>query len=378
MRPAARLADSRPIGSLSDEELLIRLGSLVGQSRRTEADLIAHLAEVDARRLYAREASPSMFAYCTQVLHMSEHEAYLRINIARASRKHPRLLAMLETGQLHLSGAAELAPLLPGLSLPQRDALLDRAIHKSKRQIQELVAELAPRPEVGSTIRQVPRRAMAPAGPAVSPPTASATGTALANHSAPAAPPPAVASGPAATSEPLLVVRAPVVARRETVAPLAPSRYLVQFTASADLRSKLERLKALRPGVDLADLIEQAVTEKLERLEARRFGLAKNPRTEPAVPQPSGSRYIPAAIRRAVYERDGGRCRYEDASGRRCSATEYLEFDHCGIPWARGGEHTVANLRLLCPTHNALEAERDFGREAMLRRRRLSAPSATV
>ena len=79
----------RPLESLSDEELLRRLAELLHQSRRTEADLVAHIAEVDERRLYAREASPSMFAYCTEVLHLSEAEAYLRVTAARASRDHP-------------------------------------------------------------------------------------------------------------------------------------------------------------------------------------------------------------------------------------------------------------------------------------------------
>ena len=79
--------------SLSDDELLRRLSEVLGQSRRSEADLVAHVGEVDSRQLYAREASPSMFAYCTEVLHLSEAEAYLRIAAARAAREHPLLLA---------------------------------------------------------------------------------------------------------------------------------------------------------------------------------------------------------------------------------------------------------------------------------------------
>ena len=65
--------------SISDDELLHRLSGLVQQSRRVESELVAHIAEVDERRLYAREACSSMFTYSTQVLHLSEHEAYLRI-----------------------------------------------------------------------------------------------------------------------------------------------------------------------------------------------------------------------------------------------------------------------------------------------------------
>jgi hypothetical protein len=102
----------RPLESISDDELLRRLAELMKQSRRLESDLVALIAEVDERRLYAREASPSMFAYCTEILHLSEAEAYLRIAAARASREHPTLLTMLGDGRLHLTGIAKLAPYL--------------------------------------------------------------------------------------------------------------------------------------------------------------------------------------------------------------------------------------------------------------------------
>ncbi|HYN01343.1 MAG TPA: hypothetical protein VE359_02750, partial [Vicinamibacteria bacterium] len=74
---------THPLASFSDDDLLRGLSDLLGQSRRDEAELVAHVGEVDRRRLYAREASPSMFVYCTEVLHLSEAEAYLRIAAAR-------------------------------------------------------------------------------------------------------------------------------------------------------------------------------------------------------------------------------------------------------------------------------------------------------
>jgi hypothetical protein len=111
--------------SVSDDDLLHRLSELLRQSRRVESELVAHIGEVDERRLYAREAFPSMFAYSTEVLHLSEHEAYLRIAVARASRKHPMLLTMLGDGRLHLSG---------------------------------MVAELSPKPDVPAAMRKLPER----------------------------------------------------------------------------------------------------------------------------------------------------------------------------------------------------------------------------
>ena len=138
-----------------DDELLRRLAELLQDSRRAEADLVAHIGEVDVRRLYAREASPSMFAYCTEILHLSEAEAYLRIAAARASREHPVLLTMLADGRLHLTAIAKLAP---HLTPENREALLARAACKSKREIEELVAELAPRPDAPAAMRKLPER----------------------------------------------------------------------------------------------------------------------------------------------------------------------------------------------------------------------------
>src|ERR1700752_3363167 len=104
------MEDTRPLQSIPDDVLLRRLDELTGQARRVEADLVAHIAEVDERRLFARQALPSMFAYCTAVLHFSEAEAYLRILVARASREHPVLLTMLGDGRLHLTGIGLLVP----------------------------------------------------------------------------------------------------------------------------------------------------------------------------------------------------------------------------------------------------------------------------
>ncbi len=142
--------------SIPDDELLRRLHELAAQSRRVEADLVAHIGEVDERKLYARSAFPSMFVYCMQALHLSEAEAYRRITVARAARKHAVLLAMLRDGRIHMSG---LALLVPVLTPENRDAVLERATHKSKRQIEQLVAELAPRPDVPSVDAEASRAA---------------------------------------------------------------------------------------------------------------------------------------------------------------------------------------------------------------------------
>jgi hypothetical protein len=107
-----------PLQSLSDEELPRSLSEILQQSRQVEAELVAHIGEVGERRLYAREACSSMFAYCTEVLHLSEAEAYLRIAVARAARKYPMLLVMLGEGRLHLSGNRDTCAAPHGRELP--------------------------------------------------------------------------------------------------------------------------------------------------------------------------------------------------------------------------------------------------------------------
>jgi hypothetical protein len=111
--------------TVPDDDLLERLAALLQGSRDTEAELVAHIAEVDARRLYVREAAPSMFQYCTERLHLSGPEAYLRIAAARVSRQHPVVLTMLADGRLHLTAIALLAashPDEPGCPPPAGDA----------------------------------------------------------------------------------------------------------------------------------------------------------------------------------------------------------------------------------------------------------------
>jgi hypothetical protein len=384
----------RDLAAIPDNELLRRLAELVRQSRFVEADLVAHIGEVDSRRLYARSASPSMFSYCTEVLHLSEAEAYLRIAAARASRRHPTLLAMLTDGRLHLTAIGRLAP---HLTPENREALLERAAHKSKREIEELVAELAPRPDAPTLIRRLPerraRKSSVPdlgSGPDRVAPTLEVRLDAVAvpaKASAMSMCAPSISiptSGPSPSGVAMLAPElrpnepeaSPRVGRPRpaAVTPLAPGRYKVQFTASPELREKLERLQVLMrssvPDGDLAAVIEQAVSEKLERLESRRFALARKPRKSVAESSACPKRRrIPAAVRRAVHEREGGRCHYVDDVGRRCAAREGLEFHH-RHPFGHGGDHSLENVTLVCRAHNAYLAEADYGRSAMAVHRR--------
>ena len=299
-----------------------------------------------------------MFAYCTEVLHLSDAEAYLRIAAARASREHPLLLTLLTEGRLHLTAIAKLAP---HLTPENREVLLERAVHRSKRQIEELVAEISPRPDAPALMRKLPDRRQKVTEPSDVTITVFAGESGLRPDAVAASelerrPGGRAGAGVDRLSPGASVRLASPRTRPAVVEPLAPARYKVQFTASAELHDKLERLRGLMrssvPDGDLATIIEQAVTEKLQRLEARRFARTQAPRKtlSDRASSPT-SRRIPAAVKRAVYERDGGRCRYEDAQGRRCTGRHGLEFHH-RHPFGHGGDHSVGNISLQCERHN--------------------------
>jgi len=152
------------LDGVSDHELLRRTGELAVRGRRVEAALIAHMAEVDRRKLYRGEACSSMFAYAIERLRLSESQAYDRITVARASRRFPVLLEMIGDGRLTLTAASKLGP---HLTRENAGELLERAVHGTRRQVEALVAEVAPKPDAPSSIRRLP-------GPSAPAPQASA------------------------------------------------------------------------------------------------------------------------------------------------------------------------------------------------------------
>lgn len=289
------------------------------------------------RRLYLGAGCSSLFTYCTQVLHLSEHAAYGRIEAARAVRRHPRILQRLAEGSLTLTSVCLLAPVLSEQNAVE---LLDAARHKSKREVEQLVARVRPQPPVASTVRKLP----APVVPPEPIARREAEGCAV------AAPAPLIAE-PAVPTPP----------RRSVVRPLAPETYKVQFTLSREGHDRLRRAQDLLrhtvPNGDVAVIFERALTLLVEDLEKKKLAATARPRR--GRPTSDGSRHVPSAVKREVWKRDGGRCAFVGTQGR-CTERGFLEIHHV-VPFADGGEATVENLQLRCAAHNAHEAELWFG-----------------
>src|SRR5205085_12586590 len=112
---------------LSDDAVLTDLKSRAADERRSTAQLLASIAEVDARRLFVPAGCSSMFVYCVSELHFSESAAYDRIEVARLARRFPALFEAFEQGRLHLTAIRTLGPVLTHGTV---DELIAAAAHK--------------------------------------------------------------------------------------------------------------------------------------------------------------------------------------------------------------------------------------------------------
>lgn len=330
------------LNHLDDQMLMNTLGQLLGRDHRLTAELLAHLAEVDARKLYLQEACASMYVYCTAILRMSEGAAYRRIEAARTARAYPVLFDRVAAGEVNLTTITLLTPYLTDDNCAE---LIGAAVHKGKRDIQQMLAERFPKPDVAASVRKLPQ-----------PRTAATSSNASA---APLFAAPAVASISAARP------------RRPVVEPLAPQRYKIEFTASQQTHDKLRAAQDLLrhqvPNGDVATVIDQALGLLVDELMRKRFAKSKgHVRKKRSSPANKRSRHIPSAIKREVVERDGLRCSFVAPSGRHCPERGMLELHHVD-PFGKGGPNTSDNIQIVCRAHNMHAAVRDYGAAAIAR-----------
>ncbi len=350
---------SYSLSHLADHILLRDLATLVCQDRATTAALLAHVAEVDERKLYLPEAYPSMFLYCVRELRMSEDVALRRIGVARKAREFPAIFPALADGRLNMTAVLLLTPhLTPDLTPERADELLAATAGKTKDEIRLLLAERFPQADVPTLVQ-----AVATDGLSLRPVEAADAQLALERVGALA-----LQWVPeSADSSAIQLAPEPVV--RAKLAPLAPGRFALQVTVNQDTYDQLRYAQSLLghavPSGDVAKVLKRALDSLVQELERQKF--AKCARSRPRRSSANG-RYVPAEIRRKVWQRDGGQCTFVSEKGKRCEERTRLEFDHVD-PVARGGQTTVDRVRLRCRAHNQYTAECTFGAGFMREKR---------
>ena len=248
--------------------------------------------------------------------------------MARLCSQFPEALEAPQSGDIHLTG---LALLCPKVTQANARELFEEAKGKTRREVEALLARRFPRPDVLPSITPLQPTLLEQSN-----------------------------SGPVTQSEQVAHSTGSPVPRPR-VEPLSAASFRVEFTASAELRQKLELAQNLLSHAvstgDLAALVERAIDELLAAELKRRMG-AERPRARRSLGE--GSRHVPVDVVRAVWERDGFRCTFVDERGHRCSEKRFITLEH-KQPFARGGPPTVDNLALLCKAHNAHRAREVFG-----------------
>jgi hypothetical protein len=343
----------KQLSLLSDEALFQSLHAVLVAHRSCTVDLIARLAELDARRAHLGLGFSSLFAYCVDRLGFSEDEACRRIDAARLSRRFPRVLSLLAAGKLTLTALGLLKPYLTDENAAE---LLAGVSKKPSRAAREWLAARFPLPDVTAGIRALPAQL-------------SATSVVQATLATPSQPPAGILQD--CPESPRAI--APVSATsRAHVEPLSAERFAVRLTVNRSARDAFELARDLlrhrNPSGDLEVVFELAVRGLVERLQRERFG--RTPR--PAKNRAGKRTRVANETRRTVLDRDGLGCDFVGVDGHRCGSRAFLEFDHID-PVGVGAASPPDNVRLLCFAHNQFAAESFYGKEHMRRARQKAA-----
>ncbi|MCE9628331.1 MAG: HNH endonuclease [Candidatus Eisenbacteria bacterium] len=336
------------LSHLADGRLFQELPHIAAVDRATTADLLAHLAEVEVRGLFAVAGYSSMFAYCTEHLKYSDAAAHKRITACRVAHDHPVLFDMVVDGRMSLTTIIALSAKLP---TPDAAGLIEECAGKSRSEIEWILAKRFPKPEMfewgtssESGAQQAPDNSVNGIAPGRLVPSESQESGSIAAPAKPDA----------------------------RLTPLSEDRVALQVTISRATQQKLERAKELLgyevAAGDAAALLDRALDALIVELEKKKYGKHTKHRAESA-PESADPHYIPSAIREEVAKRDGEQCAFVSDDGKRCESRHALEFDHI-VPVTKGGATNADNLRLICHAHNQLEADRKLGKQFMNSKRR--------
>ncbi|MDR3606882.1 MAG: HNH endonuclease signature motif containing protein [Oligoflexia bacterium] len=298
---------------LSDSDLLSQTKSLVREETRLTTEVLHHLREIEARKLFCALGFSSLFEYAVRELGYSEASAQRRIASMRLLKELPQVEDKIKNGDLSLTVVAQ------AQSFFKQEAKSGHALTSERKE--EVMKSLE-----GKSSREAERTLIA-----MSP--------------------------------------EPARSRPDCVRSVTETVSEIRFTASDELVKDIEKLKGLlahqHPDLSIGELFQLLAKRALKELdpgqkEVRPKRMVSAPTVKPPETSPCT---IPVATKRAVWRRDGSRCTYVDPkTGRRCESRHRLQIDH-RQPKGLGGGNEITNLRLLCAQHNAFEAARVYGRE---------------
>ena len=295
------------LNSFSDLELINKLKTLKENENGSIAEIVLHLYEVDTRQLYRDLGYSCLFKYCTEGLAYSVGGAYRRIQAARALKDNPEVYTLLKEGKLTLCAVSEISKVK---EIENKSVLFAESQGKSKTEVQKMTARYS-KPVSPRKTKSTPRVVEVETGYLFSQPTEESKETKL--------------------------------------------TFTVEVNVDEEFMELLEKTKIHMGPIPVAEVFRRTMKSYLSKKEKKtKVRKAKNNKK-------LNSRYIPRAVRHEVSVRDNYCCSFIGSDGKRCSEKMKLQVDHIK-PYALGGDSSPDNLRLLCPSHNLLMAERSFGK----------------
>ena len=373
--PALAVAAALPVrdelprteGLQRARESSLRLAGLLRREHEARGDFLVALAEFDRDRLWEQLGYPRLFPYLHHELKLSNAAAWYRKVAARLIQRFPEVVGPIREGKLCLTALGDLSRVM---NEENRGYIMPRFFYLSKREaravaVEILPAEVVPRREVVTGMPGSNQHGSSLFRPGSGPDTSVTVGpetwVTVSAHALDRDRPCERAASPDPRGPARPSMDAPPSLSTE---PLTPELCRLHLTVSRRFLVKLEAARAgqshAQPGATAGEVLEAALDLLLDH-QARRRGASARPQ---ANPRASGPDHVPASVRRAVWERDKGKCQWPRHDGRRCESMHQVEVDHI-YPRAMGGPSTVDNCRLLCRIHNDLAARLIYGNDWM-------------
>ncbi len=312
--------------SLSDLELLNLIKEKSKQERNLTLEVINLIREVEKRRLFLKLNYGSLFEYVTKELGFEESAANRRISASRLIREFPEAEEEIRDGSLTLSNIVQAQ-----VFIRREEKLKSKRLpREEKKKVMDLVKNKSARNAKISLLQVFPEQ----------------------------------------------------VVLNESMRQVTADHIEVKVILNEKVISKLDKLRGLlshkHPNMSYSELIDELINmaikkldpaEKETRAQSGRSSTEAEGLTPPtsAVEQPNKqTRYIPSAVKRAVWKRDKGQCVFKESENHeQCGSKFQLEYHH-EIPFAKGGRPQAENIKLYCKRHNIHRAIADFGKEKML------------
>jgi hypothetical protein len=296
--------------NLSAGERATKMKQILRRENASLAEFVIELAEFDRLKQYLEMGYRSLWDACKRELGLSERAIYYRIAAARELKRNPQLAEQIRDGRLCIT---TLAMLTKVMTEENADSLLAEAAGKSKREVQQIVARLDPKPVPETDVLRAVTAELSPAKVQ----TEVLTETLLRKH---------------------------ITVDREFEELLKAAR---------------DALSHANPGASELDLLKEGL-RRIIRDAQKRKGIVDKPRRD----REATNGDIPRSARRIVWKRDGGMCQWRTSDGNICGSTSRVQFHH-KQDRAKGGLGSPDNAILLCQTHNLLAAEIAWGEEWM-------------